>query len=284
MSDFSHNDVSNILAGNSFAPQRRREILDRLLSLYETDPGDEEQIQNLRHAFLRVLMQEEGLLNQPKYARFLAEHIEPEDLLLLEWNTPHRVVSFFEYLNSFEYRDETTTKAIRQHVKTVLRKSLKTYEQQGKLEKMFQLIHFLPVSWELMNDSELLRLRNRAYLYEMRRVRRGRRLLRGYLWVQAFLIFIVFPFLFINAENGRIQRQIEEMTEVDVSEPGERPQFLSYSDGLYWSLITAGSIGYGDVTPQTLVGRVIASFLGVMGVITIGVIAGLILDWLSPRI
>jgi voltage-gated potassium channel len=52
---------------------------------------------------------------------------------------------------------------------------------------------------------------------------------------------------------------------------------------LVWSLITAASIGYGDVTPHTGIGKGIAAALGIMGVITVGVIAGLILNWISPR-
>ena len=78
-----------------------------------------------------------------------------------------------------------------------------------------------------------------------------------------------------------IQDQIETTAEVDLPEEGRR--YFSYGDGLYWALITAASIGYGDITPQTNVGRIIAATLGVMGVITVGVIAGLILDWISPR-
>jgi voltage-gated potassium channel Kch len=117
----------------------------------------------------------------------------------------------------------------------------------------------------------------------MGRVRRNRRFLYSYLILQVLLIFIVFPLLFINAENRVIQQQIEELTEVDLSPPEEGVQLLDFTDALYWSIITAASIGYGDITPQTEVGRAIAGALGLMGVITIGVIAGLILDWVSPR-
>jgi Ion channel len=61
------------------------------------------------------------------------------------------------------------------------------------------------------------------------------------------------------------------------------PLLFINADGLYWSLITAGSIGYGDITPVTHIGTIIAATLGIMGVITIGVIAGLILNWITPR-
>lgn len=71
------------------------------------------------------------------------------------------------------------------------------------------------------------------------------------------------------------------MTDVDMADV--RGQYLSYSDGLYWSLITAASIGYGDVTPKAGAGRVIGVVLGVMGVATVGVVAGLVIRWITPR-
>lgn len=115
----------------------------------------------------------------------------------------------------------------------------------------------------------------------MRRVRRSRRWLYSYLVLQVILIVLIFPLLFMYAENGALQQRIEDATKLDM--PEEERQFLSYTDGLYWSLITAGSIGYGDITPRTGMGRAIAAILGVMGVITVGVIAGLILSWMTPR-
>jgi hypothetical protein len=44
-----------------------------------------------------------------------------------------------------------------------------------------------------------------------------------------------------------------------------------------------GYVGYGDVTPRSNEGRIIAAVLGTMGVLTIGVLAGLILNWITPR-
>jgi hypothetical protein len=58
---------------------------------------------------------------------------------------------------------------------------------------------------------------------------------------------------------------------------------LTFSEGMYWAVITASSIGYGDVTPTTTTGRMIAGTLGTMGVITVGILAGLVLDWITPR-
>ena len=133
----------------------------------------------------------------------------------------------------------------------------------------------------MMQDVELMRLRHLARGYELRRIRRNRRWLFIYLSIQILLVIIVFPFLFIYAENGAIQRQVEQIANVELGDDGYR--LFSYVDGLYWSVITAGSIGYGDITPLTTTGRIIAGVLGTMGVVTVGVVAGLVLKWITPR-
>jgi voltage-gated potassium channel Kch len=99
--------------------------------------------------------------------------------------------------------------------------------------------------------------------------------------VQAVLVILLFPVLFVYAENGAIQHKVERATGVEF--PEEEHRIYTYSDGLYWSLVTAGTVGYGDVTPVTNLGRALAAMLGVMGVLTSGVIAGLILQWIVPR-
>ncbi|MFP6559069.1 potassium channel family protein [Paraburkholderia sp. B3] len=43
---------------------------------------------------------------------------------------------------------------------------------------------------------------------------------------------------------------------------------------LYFCAVTALTIGYGDVVPTTTAGRIIAVLLGMLGVLTTGVIAG----------
>jgi hypothetical protein len=99
--------------------------------------------------------------------------------------------------------------------------------------------------------------------------------------LQVILVLFVFPYLFINAENGQLQRQVEQLADVELGDEGY--QMIPYSEGVYWSVITAGSIGYGDVTPKTTTGRIIAGMLGTMGVVTVGILAGLVLDWITPR-
>jgi hypothetical protein len=259
--------------------------LDGLVQLYSTLPDQTgEAAKQVRQAFLQVLArfspeQMDAAAHQ-RLAYFLAEQVEMEDFADQHWQTPDEVVAYCEMLYAFKVEDPAHAERIDAQAHHLLTQALLEFEQRGDIEKLFTLFHLAPTT-SGFDDREHHRLRSRVYTYEMRRVRRHRRLLYSYLIVQVLLITIVFPLLFINAENGAIQDQIEAATDVEL--PEEARRYFTYGDGLYWALITAASIGYGDITPQTHVGRIIAAILGVMGVITVGVIAGLILDWISPR-
>jgi hypothetical protein len=259
----------------------RKAILTELIELYEDIVEHEELAQKIRQSFLIGLMNEPQVFAEERFSNFLARYLQAGDLDRFQWQEPGQVVSLYESLYGFQFPSEVQAEQVKAHAQNMLRHALQQFEQQGNFEKMFQLLHFAPTSASLVEEAELFRLRSRAYFYEMRRMKRNRRILYAYLGLYVILVTIIFPFLFINAENGAIQAQIEKTAEVDM--PEEARQFLSYTDGLYWSIITASSIGYGDIAPVTQVGRIIAATLGVMGVITIGVMAGLILESITPR-
>lgn len=57
-------------------------------------------------------------------------------------------------------------------------------------------------------------------------------------------------------------------------ERGTNPGLAHYGDALWWAVVTVTTVGYGDVTPRTTIGRVLASGLMITGIGTIGLLAG----------
>ena len=264
----NYREIDSLLADNKngYSLQEQRANLDKLVNYYNHAVADDEKLaQRIRQHFLYILEQNPHLLAEEKFSSFLADHIRPEDFAQFQWEAPESIASFCETLYSVQFPNKLVGENINTYINQLLRYALQQFEQRGKPEKMFQLLRLTPVSSPLQG-GELHRLRGLAYRHEMRRVKRNRRFLYGYLVLQLFLVVLVFPLLFINAENGRIQREIEqavdEVADVSLSDPVEGRQFLTYSDGLYWAFITAGSIGYGDITPHTRVGKIIAGTLG----------------------
>lgn len=260
-------------------PETAAEIVEQY-EAQEADGEDGDRRDQLREKFLQEIRDDPNLLQEPHISQFLADEIEPEALAAMEWDSPQQMVSFSESLYQSRFDSEAFASKFREHARRLLREALHQYEKAGEKEKMFRLLRLAP-SYLLRQDEELSRLHYRANVYEIRRIRHGRRLLYGFLVLQAILVLFVFPFLFINAENGRLQSEVEQLADVELGDKGY--QLISFSEGVYWSVITAASIGYGDITPTTTTGRMIASILGLMGVVTVSILAGLILDWISPR-
>jgi len=256
---------------------------DRLIHLYERcqEDNQEEAAKDLREAFLLALPRASSIVQESRFAAFLSEQFAPSDFARLQWQSPEQVTKFCEILYDFQFPNDKAADRIQAYVSVLLTQSLHQFEKNGNYEQMLHLLQTAPTSSGLLR-GELLRLRNRVHLYEMNRVKRHRQTLYAYLIIQAFLVLVIFPLLFVYAENGMIRDAVEEVTDVEIPEKSGR-QYLTYSDGLYWSIITAASIGYGDVTPRSNEGRIIAAVLGTMGVLTIGVLAGLILNWITPR-
>jgi len=59
-------------------------------------------------------------------------------------------------------------------------------------------------------------------------------------------------------------------------ESGVNSGFTSIPKGIYWAIVTMTTVGYGDISPQTPLGQVIASFVMVMGFSIIAVPSGIV--------
>lgn len=60
-------------------------------------------------------------------------------------------------------------------------------------------------------------------------------------------------------------------------ESAAQPQvFRSIADAIWWSVVTLTTVGYGDVTPATFGGRLLAIVIMLMGIATVAIPAGLL--------
>jgi voltage-gated potassium channel len=58
------------------------------------------------------------------------------------------------------------------------------------------------------------------------------------------------------------------------AEKSVNPEFASFGDAIWWATVTITTVGYGDITPITTIGRIAAVVLMFSGVGLLGVLAG----------
>ena len=52
---------------------------------------------------------------------------------------------------------------------------------------------------------------------------------------------------------------------------------------LYWTVITMATIGYGDITPQTTTGKILAMMIAISGIAIYTAFASIIVDYITER-
>ena len=61
------------------------------------------------------------------------------------------------------------------------------------------------------------------------------------------------------------------------------PAIDTYAEALWWGLITITTVGYGDIAPVTIVGRLLAAVLLVVGIVIIGIFTSAVTNYFSNK-
>lgn len=95
--------------------------------------------------------------------------------------------------------------------------------------------------------------------------------LRGFgraLQENALLYVFSFSFLMIVVNLGGAS--------IYLLERGSNPDIMTIADGMWWALVTITTVGFGDITPVTSVGRLVAGVLMIVGMFTLALFAGVV--------
>ncbi|KAG9355876.1 hypothetical protein JZ751_000719, partial [Albula glossodonta] len=101
-------------------------------------------------------------------------------------------------------------------------------------------------------------------------------------WYIGFLSLILASFLVYLVEKDDITVEVSD-SENPTGQP--TPQdFDTYADALWWGLITLTTIGYGDKTPKTWAGRLLAGTFALIGVSFFALPAGILGSGLALKV
>lgn len=85
--------------------------------------------------------------------------------------------------------------------------------------------------------------------------------------LRKILVYFIFVLILVTC-LGTLMFMIEQ------GEPGT--SFTDIGSSIYWAIVTMTTVGYGDITPVTLVGRLLAAFIMLLGYTIIAVPTGIV--------
>ena len=62
------------------------------------------------------------------------------------------------------------------------------------------------------------------------------------------------------------------------------PKITRFGDALWWSLVTATTVSYGDISPQTIGGRILTGILMIAGIGFLGILTSSIATFFMNRL
>lgn len=88
-----------------------------------------------------------------------------------------------------------------------------------------------------------------------------------YVIATASMLIFIAALAVLEAERGAVHAHIK-----------------NFGDALWWAFATISTVGYGDLTPVTATGRLVAVALMIAGVATLGVVTATLASWLVSKV
>uniref|UniRef100_A0A8C5NA06 Potassium voltage-gated channel, KQT-like subfamily, member 3 n=1 Tax=Gouania willdenowi TaxID=441366 RepID=A0A8C5NA06_GOUWI len=101
-------------------------------------------------------------------------------------------------------------------------------------------------------------------------------------WYIGFLSLILASFLVYLVEKDDVSVDVSDNE--DPTAQARTQDFDTYADALWWGLITLTTIGYGDKTPKTWAGRLLAGTFALIGVSFFALPAGILGSGLALKV
>ena len=182
--------------------------------------------------------------------------------------TYHRLFRNFEVISvvifSFEYVYRTLLNFRRN-------KNLKyNYSFYGLIDLIAVLPFFLPLAFAF--DSRALRILRLIRALRVLKVSQHstavKHLLQVFKQIKGELTLTFFLSLILIVFSGIVVYYAENPSQPDV--------FNNIGNSIWWALATLTTVGYGDIYPITVLGKLIASFVAIVGIGLIAIPTGLI--------
>lgn len=117
---------------------------------------------------------------------------------------------------------------------------------------------FFSVEYQSLMIVRSVRLLRVFRVLKMMRMLREAHSLRDAVWRSRDKIFVFIAVVLVAVTiSGTLMYQIEH------NEPESR--FTSIPQAMYWAIVTMTTVGYGDIVPQTIVGKIISALLILLG-------------------
>lgn len=77
---------------------------------------------------------------------------------------------------------------------------------------------------------------------------------------------------------------VSSLAILDAEQGEAAAQITTFGDAMWWSVVTASTVGYGDLVPQTPAGQLIAAMLMFAGIGLVGLVSGSLASWFVDRV